>query len=246
MQAFSSLPARFFLGGGHVLPLRPLSIRLEVESDYLHTEFATREAFWNKFQPGADEHYLLHLMRSDLAFIPELSYIAVEGEQIVGSIAFTKSKIVQHNGEDRKELPVITFGPVSVVTTHQSKGIGRKLISHGLRTAKEQGHKAVVIYGDPRYYGRLGFRCGERYDITNEAGEFAISLLVMALTDSPNPLEAFGGGCFEEASIFQNFTGEGLEEYDAAFPARENLDMPYHTDFAVMRSLKYKATTPVL
>jgi hypothetical protein len=71
--------------------------------------------------------------------------------------------------------------------------------------------------------------------------------MVMALTDSkPSPLEAFGGGRFEEASVFQNFTGEGLEEYDAAFPAREKQEMPYHAEFAVMRSLRYKATARTL
>ena len=36
-----------------------LTIRLEIEKDYRAVEELTREAFWNVYKPGADEHYFV-------------------------------------------------------------------------------------------------------------------------------------------------------------------------------------------
>jgi predicted N-acetyltransferase YhbS len=223
-----------------------IQIRLEEPRDYRNSEVAAREAFWNKSAPGADHHFLLHQMRSDPDFIPELCFVAVDEEKIVGCIAFTRSKIVQNSEKDTKELPVISFGPIAVVPSHQSRGIGRQLISHALNAAKAFGHQAVVIYGDPRYYGRLGFRCGERYDITNKAGEYCVALMAMPLYSGPNPLESFGGGCFKEASLFENFTADGLEAFDATFPQKEKQTAPYHAEKKVIVTLRYKQTASIL
>ena len=41
-----------------------IKLRIEQPSDYNETENVTREAFWNHFSPGCDEHYLLHIMRN--------------------------------------------------------------------------------------------------------------------------------------------------------------------------------------
>jgi putative acetyltransferase len=43
------------------------------------------------------------------------------------------------------------------------------------------GYPATCIYGDPRYYGRFGFRCGEKYEIKTADDEFAVALLVLEL-----------------------------------------------------------------
>ena len=52
-----------------------LTIRLETEKDYSAVEELTREAFWNIYKPGADEHYFVHTMRSHPDFIPELAFV---------------------------------------------------------------------------------------------------------------------------------------------------------------------------
>ena len=48
-------------------------IRNETPDDYRAVENLTREAFWNVYKEGADEHYFVHVMRSHEDFIPELS-----------------------------------------------------------------------------------------------------------------------------------------------------------------------------
>ena len=50
-------------------------IRRETEQDYRAVEELTREAFWNVYKPGADEHYYVHRMQSHPDFIPELDFV---------------------------------------------------------------------------------------------------------------------------------------------------------------------------
>ena len=52
-----------------------LTIRLENTDDYRAVEELTREAFWNVYKPGADEHYFVHEMRTHPDFIPELAFV---------------------------------------------------------------------------------------------------------------------------------------------------------------------------
>ena len=51
------------------------TIRLETPRDYREVENLTREAFWNVYHPGCTEHYVLHVLRNDPAFVPELSLV---------------------------------------------------------------------------------------------------------------------------------------------------------------------------
>ena len=47
-----------------------IKLRTEQPADYAETEHVTREAFWNHYSPGCNEHYLLHIMRGSPSFIP--------------------------------------------------------------------------------------------------------------------------------------------------------------------------------
>jgi putative acetyltransferase len=49
------------------------------------------------------------------------------------------------------------MAPVAVATAHQSKGIGRRLITHALDALRQEGVDIAVTYGDPAFYGRVGF-----------------------------------------------------------------------------------------
>ncbi len=51
-------------------------IRNEKGSDYRIVEELTREAFWNLYVPGCNEHFILHNLRNSSDFIPELDFIA--------------------------------------------------------------------------------------------------------------------------------------------------------------------------
>jgi len=72
--------------------MNDLTIRLETEKDYRAVEELTREAFWNVYKPGADEHYYVHMMRSHPDSIPELAYVLEKDGEIVGNIMYRRQR----------------------------------------------------------------------------------------------------------------------------------------------------------
>lgn len=50
-------------------------IRLENKNEYREVENLVRESFWNVYRPGCLEHYVLHQLRNDPAFVPKLDFV---------------------------------------------------------------------------------------------------------------------------------------------------------------------------
>ena len=48
-----------------------ITIRQESAAEHRAVEELVREAFWNVYQPGCNEHHYLHLLRQSPAFRPE-------------------------------------------------------------------------------------------------------------------------------------------------------------------------------
>lgn len=102
-----------------------------------------------------NESLLIEKLKKDTTvFIPQLSLIAIKENDIVGHILFTKVKIVN------KEIindNILALAPIAVLPELQRKGIGSELINKGLMLAKNLGFDAVIVLGDPAYYGKFGF-----------------------------------------------------------------------------------------
>ena len=49
--------------------------RLEKKEDYRAVENLVRESFWNVYRPGCSEHYVIHVLRDDPAFVKELDFV---------------------------------------------------------------------------------------------------------------------------------------------------------------------------
>lgn len=77
---------------------------------------------------------------------------AWEDGTLVGGIFFTR---LTYAGDPRT---VFMMAPVAVATAHQRKGIGQRLIAHGLDVLRKEGVDIAVTYGDPAFYGRVGFK----------------------------------------------------------------------------------------
>jgi predicted N-acetyltransferase YhbS len=190
-------------------------LKPEEEKDYNSVENLTREAFWNVYKPGCDEHLLIHNMRNAKEFIKELDYVAVYNDEIIGNIVYAKTKILDTN----KEHDVITFGPVSVLPAYQKKGIGKKLIEHTIIKAQGMGFKAIIIYGNPKYYERFGFKNSREYKITDMEGNYHDALLALEL--QPNSLEKICGKFFD-GEVYKIDKKE-LEIFEKNFPKKEKL-----------------------
>jgi predicted N-acetyltransferase YhbS len=190
-------------------------LRLEEEKDYSAVETLTREAFWNVYKPGCDEHLLIHNLRIAKEFIRELDYVAIFNDEIVGNIVYAKAKIIDSN----KEYNVLTFGPVSVLPVYQKKGIGKKLIEHTITKSGELGFGALIIYGNPKYYERFGFRNSKEFKITDMKGNYNEALLALELY--PKALENINGK-FYEGEAYKVDKNE-LEIFEKNFPYKEKL-----------------------
>ena len=77
-------------------------------------------------------------------------YVASDGDQLAGAIFFSR---VQTDGDQT----LVLLSPVAVHPAFQGQGIGQRLIAYGLRSIEEQGAEVVVTYGDPAFYGKVGF-----------------------------------------------------------------------------------------
>ena len=194
-----------------------LQIRNETEKDYAIVEQITREAFWNLYVPGCEEHYLAHILRGHADFVPELDYVAVHDGKVVGSIMYTRAWIVLDRGGERG---VLCFGPLAVEPAFQGQGVGGALIERTKVLAQELGYGAILIFGDPAYYSRFGFVPAEQYGVGTSWGVYIISLQACEL--QPGALEDCEG-YFEESRDFQ-IDPEKSAAFDKGFSYKEKVE----------------------
>jgi len=192
-------------------------LRRELKSDYRAVEAVVRDAFWNHHTPGCNEHYLIHILRDDNSFVRELDYVAEIEGKIIGSIVYAKAKVIDDSGVDHD---VLTFGPISVLPEYQRKGVGRKLIAYTIERAKELGYCAILIYGDPDIYSKLGFVNAEYFGIATDDNMYATALQAMELC--PGSLENICGR-FYEGPIY-NIDTTAANEFDKDFERKTLID----------------------
>jgi putative acetyltransferase len=75
--------------------------------------------------------------------------VAEDDGQIVGHVQFSRAWI--------GERPVVALGPIGVRPERQRQGIGSMLVAEGLEEARRRGETAVILLGDPAFYGPRGF-----------------------------------------------------------------------------------------
>ena len=195
-----------------------ITLRLERPEDYRAVETLTREAFWGFTSPTCDEHYLVHLLRSVPAFLPELDFVAEMDGGLVGNVMYSRAKVVDDGG---KETEVLAFGPLSVLPAYWHRGVGSALMRHSIREAKQMGYRAIVFYGHPDYYPRFGFRNARAFGITTPNGKSFDALMAMPLYD--RALDSVSGA-FHEDPVFA-VKSEEAEAFNRTFPHREPASM---------------------
>ncbi len=192
------------------------NIRLEEPKDYRRVEEITREAFWNLYHPGCDEHYIAHLIRQSPDFIPELTFVIELDGEIIGSIFYTYSTVVSEDGVEHK---VISFGPVSISPELHRKGLGKALIEHSIKDARKMGHKAIFIGGYPYHYEPYGFVGSKKYNVSMPDGKFYTGIMALPLYE--NALDEISGKLYFSGAF--EFDENALEEFDKTFPPKEKL-----------------------
>ena len=159
--------------------MKNMIMRLETERDYRAVEELTREAFWNVYKPGADEHYFVHKMRSHPDFIPELAFVLEKDGEIIGNIMYTKAWLEDENKE-RKEI--LSFGPLCIAPKYQRQKLGKILIENSFEVARKMGYDVKINFGNPGNYVSRGFvSCKKKNVSFIRDDNFPTALLVCEL-----------------------------------------------------------------
>ena len=199
-----------------------LIIRNEKKEDYRAVENLIRESFWNVYRPGCLEHYVIHKLRDDVDFIPELSFVMELDGEIIGQNMFMKANI---KADDGRDIPIMTMGPICIANEFKRKGYGKILLDYSLTKAKEFGCQALCFEGNIDFYGKSGFEFASKFGIRYHGlpeGEDASFFLCKELE------EGYLNGITGEYATPQGyFVDENeAEEFDKNFPPKEKLKLP--------------------
>lgn len=197
-------------------------IRLEKKEDYRNTEELVREAFWNIYRPGCLEHYVLHVLRNDPAFVPELDFVMEKDGALIGQNMFMRAEI---KTDDGRNIPIMTMGPIGILPKFKRQGYGKKLLDYSLEKAAAMGAGAVCFEGNILFYGKSGFRYASEFGIRYHGlPEGADASFFLGRELIPGYLDSITG---EYATPQGYFVDEAkAEAFDATFPPREKLKLP--------------------
>lgn len=97
---------------------------------------------------------MVHVLREDPDFVPELDLVMERDGQLVGHILYMRAKIV---ADDSREIPMMTFGPISIRPDLQRQGLGKYLLDYSMELASDLGAGTLCIEGNIDFYGKSGF-----------------------------------------------------------------------------------------
>ena len=197
-------------------------IRLETTDDYRETENLVREAFWNVYRPGCSEHYVLHMLRDDPAFVRELDFVMESGGKLIGQNMFARTVI---DADDGRIIPVLTMGPIGILPELQRKGLGKILLGYSLEKAAQLGYGAVLFEGNIAFYGKSGFDYSSRFGIRyHDLPEDADASFFLCKELIPGYLGGITGVYKTPQGYY--VSDEDVEEFDRDFPPKEKLKLP--------------------
>ncbi len=198
------------------------TIRLERTEDYREVENLVREAFWNVYRPGCSEHYVIHVLRDDPAFVKELDFVMEQNGELIGQNMFMRTVI---NADDGRVIPVLTMGPIGITPELKRRGYGKKLLDYSQEKAEAMGFGAVLFEGNIGFYGHSGFTYarsfGIRYHDLPEGADdsfFLCKELISGYLDGITGVYQTPQGYYVDDA--------DVEEFDKAFSHKEKLRLP--------------------
>ncbi|MBQ4258089.1 MAG: N-acetyltransferase [Clostridia bacterium] len=198
------------------------AIRPEKREEQREVENLIRESFWNVYRPGCSEHYVIHVLRDDPAFVKELDFVMEYDGKIVGQNMFARTVIKADGGGD---IPVLTMGPICVTPGLKRKGYGKRLLDYSLGEAEKLGYGAVLFEGNIGFYGKSGFDYARNFGIRyHDLPEGADDSFFLCKELIPGYLKGVTG-VYQTPSGYYVKDGD-VAEFDRLFPPKEKLRLP--------------------
>ena len=198
------------------------TIRLEKPEDYRTVETLIRESFWNVYRPGCSEHYVMHTLRDDPAFIPELDLVMEQEGRIIGQNMFMRTIIEMDGGGT---VPVLTMGPICIAPDRKRQGYGKKLLDYSLKQAAAMGFGAVLFEGNIAFYSTCGFTYARQFGIRyHDLPEGADDSFFLCRELQPGYLSGITG-VYQTPKGYYVDDGD-VETFDRQFPPKEKRKLP--------------------
>ena len=198
------------------------TIRLERREDHRAVENLIRESFWNVYRPGCSEHYVMHVLRDDPAFVKELDFVMEKDGQLIGQNMFMCT-IIQ--ADDGRVIDVLTMGPICIAPELKRKGYGKKLLDYSLEKAAGMGFGAVLFEGNIGFYGKSGFDYASKFSIRyHDLPEGADASFFLCRELQPGYLRDVTGVYQTPAGYY--VADADVEVFDRDFPPKEKLRLP--------------------
>lgn len=197
-------------------------IRKETPGDYREVENLIRESFWNVYRPGCLEHFVIHELRNDPAFVKELDFVMEAEGRIIGQNMFMYAVI---QADDDRQIPIMAMGPICIANDLKRQGYGKKLLDYSLEKAKGLGCGALCFEGNIGFYGKSGFvyasEKGIRYRGLPEGADSSFFLCKELI---PGYLDGITGEYGPPQGYFVDEAA--CEEFDKDFPPKVKLKLP--------------------
>ncbi|MGX8699199.1 MAG: GNAT family N-acetyltransferase [bacterium] len=198
------------------------TIRPEKPEERRAVENLIREAFWNVYRPGCSEHLVMHVLREDPAFVPELNFVMEREGQLIGQNMFMRTVIL---ADDGRVIPILTMGPICITPELKRRGYGKKLLDYSLEKAAAMGFGAVLFEGNIGFYGKSGFRHARDFGIRyHDLPEGADDSFFLGKELQPGYLDGITGLYQTPAGYY--VPDEAVEAFDRDFPPKVKLRLP--------------------
>ena len=199
-----------------------ITLRLEKKEEYREVENLIRESFWNVYRPGCSEHYVIHVLRDDPAFVKELDFVMEQNGRLIGQNMFMRTVI---NAGDGRDIDVLTMGPICITPELKRKGYGKLLLDFSLEKAGEMGFGAVLFEGNINFYGKSGFDYARSFGIRyHDLPEGADDSFFLCKELIPGYLRDITGVYQTPAGYYVD--DKDVEVFDKLFPPKEKLRLP--------------------
>ena len=201
--------------------INDVTIRIEKKEEHREVEDLIRESFWNVYKPGCSEHYVIHVLRNDPAFVKELDFVMEKDGRLIGQNVFVRTVI---NADDGRDIDVLTMGPICITPELKRNGYGKMLLDFSLEKAAEMGFGAVLFEGNIDFYGKSGFDYARKFGIRyHDLPEGADDSFFLCKELIPGYLDEVIGVYQTPQAYYVD--DADVEEFDKNFPAKEKLKL---------------------
>ena len=124
------------------------------------------------------------------------SLVAEVDNQVIGYVSYSPIFL-----KSDTNITGYILAPLAVSPEHQKQGVGSNLINAGIDMLTEDSVGVLLVYGDPAYYGRFGFKeeIGQTF-VPPYSLDYPFGWTGMMLSDTPVPEQPIKFECVSALS----------------------------------------------